>query len=186
MTEPVDRYDIEDARLLSQFISRELGYGINLAVDATIDDAILVDGTPGGTSVDYATLRAAVTTLQMGDLEPSAIVLSPTDWASVEAEAEAAFAGNPNVSPNDAFNRRLFGIPVMVTPQSTPARRSSATSLATASPCTGTAEGSGSMPRTRRLATSTATPCPISGSTSLCSAAKRGRRSRWQGRAASS
>ncbi len=115
LSEPIDRFDVEDAPLLQQFLESEMSYGLDVATDGVVVTAILAGATDAGTTVNLAAIRGAITTLEAADLEPNAIVLSPSDWATVEAEALAAFAANSNLGPNDAFQRRLYGIPVTVT-----------------------------------------------------------------------
>ena len=115
LSEPIDRFDIEDAPLLQQFLESEMSYGLDVATDGVVVTAILAAATDAGSTVDLAAIRGAITTLEEADLEPNAIVLSPSDWADVEAEALVAFAANSNLGPNDAFQRRLYGISVTVT-----------------------------------------------------------------------
>ena len=54
------------------------------------------------------------------DIEPDAIVMRPALWETIEDEASTEFASNSNQpAATDAMNRRLYGIPVMVTNSAT-------------------------------------------------------------------
>ena len=69
---------------------------------------------------DLAGVRSAITELQEDDIEPDAIVMTPADWATIEDEASTEFASNSNQpAATDAMNRRLYGIPVVVTNSAT-------------------------------------------------------------------
>ncbi len=117
VTEAIDRYLLEDAPNLRQFLDQELRYGLGKAFDAhVITDltAAVALGTAG--TLDLAGVRSAITELQEEDIEPTAIVMRPSLWATIEAEATTTFASNDNApAATEALNRRLYGIPVVVT-----------------------------------------------------------------------
>lgn len=116
VTEPIDRFVIEDAPLLRQFIDDELRLGVNLALDAVVVAAILDAATAGETTLDLSGIRTAITSLQLLEMEPTAITINPTSWQAVEDEAVATFAANSNApAATDALDRRLYGVPVTVT-----------------------------------------------------------------------
>src|ERR1035437_1380608 len=51
VSEPVDRYTIEDAPNLAAFLEGELAYGLSLGLDAYVVAAILAGATDGGATV---------------------------------------------------------------------------------------------------------------------------------------
>lgn len=121
VTEPIDRYLLEDAPSLRQFLDQELRYGLSKAFDAHVITDITTAAVAGsGGTFDLAGIRAAITDLQELDLEPDAIVMTPADWATIEDEATTTFASNDNTpAATDALTRRLYGIPVVVTNSAT-------------------------------------------------------------------
>ena len=75
---------------------------------------LMSEGTASGGTVTLATIRTAITGLQELNMAPTAVVLAPADWEDVEAEAVHAYAANANLSPNEALQSRLYGLPVQV------------------------------------------------------------------------
>jgi HK97 family phage major capsid protein len=121
VTEPIDRYLLEDAPNLRQFLDQELRYGLGKAFDAhVITDLSAAVALGSAGTFDLAGVRSAITELQEEDIEPDAIVMTPANWATIEDEASTEFASNSNQpAATDAMNRRLYGIPVMVTNSAT-------------------------------------------------------------------
>lgn len=115
LSEPVDRFLVQDAPLLRRFLNEELLYGLNRALDTRIVEAIQDAALSSHSSVSLGAIRAAITHLQEDDIVPTGVILSPADWESVEADAAAAFVGTSMDQANDAFSRRLYGLPVTVT-----------------------------------------------------------------------
>lgn len=116
ISEPISRFDLADAPSLMAFIDSELQLGLYLAFDTRIVAALLAAATQGEATLDLAGIRKAITTLQIGELEPSGIVCSPTSWEAIEAEAIATFAANGNMpAATAAMARRLYDVPVVVT-----------------------------------------------------------------------
>ncbi|MDP8904493.1 MAG: phage major capsid protein [Chloroflexota bacterium] len=127
LTEPIPRQQLDDAELLRQFVESELRYGLMVALDNQIlngnGTGENLRGILNTTGIQTVTTgadalvraRAALTLLQVSDLEPTAYVLSPTDWATIEGVAAAQFAANPGQpTATDAMQRRLYGVPVPV------------------------------------------------------------------------
>lgn len=124
LSEPVNRFDLEDAAMLRQFLTDELEYGLRLALDEEILNGDgtgasmtgIVDGATaevwGGSLL--ATTRNAVTSLEELDVTPSHFVLPPAAWQAIEEEAASTFAALPAMSPLDSIQRRLHGFPVVV------------------------------------------------------------------------
>ncbi len=116
VSEPIDRYMIEDAPMLQSFLNQELVYGLNKALDARTVANIRTAATAGSTTHNLANIRGAITTLQAADLDPTAIVVNPTDWQSIEASAATQFASNDNFpAATEAMQRKLYGLSVVVT-----------------------------------------------------------------------
>ena len=113
VTEPVDRFLVEDTAVFTQFLNGELVYGLSRALDEHCKDEILAVAAPSGTA-NLAGVRDAITDLQELDLPPTGIVMSPASWASIEGEIESSFSANPLLSPLDATRRSLYGVPVQL------------------------------------------------------------------------
>ena len=115
LSEPIDRFWLEDNGALRQFLDQELRYGLAKALDARVVNVITTEATPGSGTVDLAGVRSAITDLQELDLVPSGIVMTPSDWEDVEAEATTTFAANDNFpAATEALAQRLYGVPVAV------------------------------------------------------------------------
>lgn len=130
LSEPVDRFMLEDFSNLAQFVQDELGMGVR---DALIGQLLAGDGTGENLSglaslsgiqtqafdTDAVTsVRAAFTSLEALGLTPSAVVMSPASWAAIETSRTTSngFILSPD-GPVDAVTRRLYGVPVVVVPQ---------------------------------------------------------------------
>jgi hypothetical protein len=121
LSEPIPRQWLDDAPLLRQFVDSELRHGLDLELDAEIVTAILaeaidtsgapVNSLPGS----LGDIRSAIAALELQDLVPDGIAMSPDEWMRAEATALTEFASNPSMSPANSAARRLFGLPVVVT-----------------------------------------------------------------------
>lgn len=131
LSEPIPRQQLDDAQLLRQFVDQELRYGLFVALDnqilvgnGTAPNLRGLNSTAGTQTVTTGAdalvrVRTAITSLQAVDLEPDALVISPSDWARVESVAIAQYAANPNMSPMDLMTRRVFGVNVLVSTAAT-------------------------------------------------------------------
>lgn len=125
MSEPVDKYVLQDNGSLQRFVSAELLYMLG----AKIEDQVLngsgtapnlrgILNTSGIQTQAYVTgrletLRAAITALETSGYEASTIVLSPTDWAAIET-TRAGTSGTFDLGgPIDRAARRVWGVPVV-------------------------------------------------------------------------
>ena len=79
LSEAIDKFLFEDAPMLRDFLNTEMVYGLNKALDERLKDAILAVAADGGSTVDLAAVRSAITDLQESDMEPTAIAMSPAD-----------------------------------------------------------------------------------------------------------
>ncbi|WP_353109435.1 phage major capsid protein [Gordonia sp. (in: high G+C Gram-positive bacteria)] len=126
VTEPIDKYSLQDVDSLGSFVESELRYGLFTALENEI-----VNGTGTRPSlhgvlaasgvqtqaagVDIAaTVRSSITKLETLGHVPAAVVLSPADWEKVETmtttgSGEYVFAS----SPVDRAERKLWGVPVV-------------------------------------------------------------------------
>jgi len=90
--------------------------GLNKALDAGTVANIRSASVAGSTTLNLANLRGATTTLQAADLEPTAIVVNPTDWQAIESSAATLCASNDNFpAATEAMQRKLYGLSVVVT-----------------------------------------------------------------------
>lgn len=135
VTEGIDKYSLQDVDSLKQFIEAEMRYGIMLTLEQQLvngtgvaPELFGIVGTSGvqvqaaGTDI-AATVRSSLTKLETLGYAPTAIVLSPADWETVETmttsgSGEFVFAS----SPVDRAARKLWGVP-LVTSSSLPANK---------------------------------------------------------------
>jgi HK97 family phage major capsid protein len=125
LSEPLDKYLLQDSANLERFIADEMLYGLGLAVEAEILNG---DGTAGhiagilstsGTQAvpagadDVVTLRAALTALEAAGHEGSVFMLNPVDWEKIETKRNTS--GNFDLGgPVDRAARTVWGVPVVV------------------------------------------------------------------------
>lgn len=127
LSEPVDRFMIEDANVLGSFIGSELLYGLGRAVEADV-----INGATGGVNIVgllktsgivvqafdtdiLKTTRAALTTAQTTGYDGSLVFcLSAADWATAElSRAQTGGTFDFPGAPVDSAARRLWGQPVV-------------------------------------------------------------------------
>lgn len=130
LSEPVDRFLLEDFENLYQFVSDELGLGVR---DALIGQILNGDGLGenilglanlSGVQVQafntdaVTSVRSAFTTLETMGHVPTAVVMSAAAWAAIETSRTTSngFILSPD-GPVDPVARRLYGVPVVVVPQ---------------------------------------------------------------------
>lgn len=117
LSEAVPRYWFVDNDSLQTFITSELLYGLQLAVEAkALAD---VNATSGIQTQAYSTsvletLRKSVTKLENNGFEADYFLLHPSNWEALELLIVATDAINYNGLPYDPATRRLFGVPVVV------------------------------------------------------------------------
>lgn len=115
LSEGIPRHWLIDTPALEAFLSSELEYGLQTAVEAKV--LADVNGTSGIQTQAYATsvlttLRKGVTKLETAGYTASAFVLHPTDWEGVELALSSQAAIEHLSLPYDPATRRLFGVPV--------------------------------------------------------------------------
>lgn len=133
VSEPIDKYALQDGPSLAEFVQSEMVAGLHHAVEAQI---VSGDGTGENltglantsgiqtqtfTTNPVLTARAAVTKVEVLSFEPYYYVLNPQDWETVETTTLTAgqyvlnAEGARNGVPVDSAARRLWGVPVTVT-----------------------------------------------------------------------
>lgn len=122
LSEGVPRYWLVDNASLEAFIDAELEYGLRVAVEAKVVSD--VNGTSGiqtqafSTSI-VQTVRKALTKIEVAGYTPSAIVLHPSDFETVELAIASSSAIEYQGLPYDAARRVLFGVPIATTVSAT-------------------------------------------------------------------
>lgn len=133
LSEPIDKYVLQDGPSLASFVQLEMVSGLHQAVETQLLNG---DGlgqnltglantsgiqTQAFTTSPVLTARAAVTKVEVLGFEPYYYVLNPTDWEKVETTTLSAgqyvlnAEGTRSGVPVDSAARRLWGIPVTVT-----------------------------------------------------------------------
>lgn len=126
---PVSKQVLADSPMLQSYINGRLVYGLKLKEDTQILNGTGINGELQGlvtnqtaystsSPLDYTTgldvIRDAMTQAFTSEYMPTAIVLNPTDWATIELEKDSQgrymFA-----NPQTAASPRLWGLPVVVT-----------------------------------------------------------------------
>lgn len=126
LSEPVNRVDISDAPLLTQFLDDELALDLDLATDDQIINGLgtgeLMTGIMVQSGVQLqafstsilVSVRKALTKLRVSELVPDGIVVTPADWEAIELLGLTTFAARDSIgSPIDAMTQRLFGVPIV-------------------------------------------------------------------------
>ena len=119
--------------MLSALIEAELRYGSLVSLDDHIlngtgaaPDLDGISGTSGIGSTAFDTdmltsLRKAITALEVLDVAPTDVIMTPADWETIELTASTSQfvmggAGNgPDRVPIDRSARQVWGLPVLVT-----------------------------------------------------------------------
>lgn len=126
LSEPIDKFMLEDASALESWVSGELLYGIRVAVENQVlngsgtapalrgllnTSGILVQAFV--TNV-LTTTRKAITALEVSGQTPGAFVVSPTDWELLELSSATVGSTDFNGLPVDRATQRLWGVPVAI------------------------------------------------------------------------
>lgn len=127
LSEPVDKYLLQDNTSIADFIAGQLLYGLGRKLETEV---ISGDGTAGhltgllnvgGVQTQTAaadkvvTLRAAATKLEVLGYNTDVFILNPTDWAAIETQR--ATSGTFDLGgPIDRAQRRVWGTQVVTSP----------------------------------------------------------------------
>jgi HK97 family phage major capsid protein len=131
LSEPIDRFALEDARLLNGYIDGSMRQGVMLRLDGQIlngdgtgQDLLGLAATPGIQVQPFDTdvltsLRKALTRLQAIEVPGGSYVLSPAMWEGLELAAGtnqdyALNNGGANRLPVDTARKRVWGQSVVV------------------------------------------------------------------------
>lgn len=128
LSEGIPRQDLADAAMLSTFLDTEMRLSVETALESEILDG---DGTgehftglantsgvqtQAAVGTDpLATIRTAITKLEVLSLSASGIVMHPIDWQILELvqDNEGGYYMGPGL-PVDRAARRLWGVPVVL------------------------------------------------------------------------
>lgn len=125
LSEPVDKYLLQDVASLERFVADEMLAGLSEAVEAEVLNG---DGSAGhlrgilttsgiqvqaAAAEDVTTVRAGITKLEAAGHDASVIVLSPADWADIETARNASGAFDL-AGPVDRAARKLWGVQVVL------------------------------------------------------------------------
>lgn len=128
LTEPIDKFLLEDSTALVQFVGDELLYGLTVAVesqvlvgdgvDANMTGLLNTSGIQVQTAIAgdlLGTLRQAVTKLESVGHMPGVWALNPSDWERIEL-SKASGSGQYlfEAGPIDRAARKLWGVPVAI------------------------------------------------------------------------
>lgn len=126
LTEPIPEYWLADEPALEQFVTSELGYGLQVAVEAQVANGngeepnllglLTVSGiqTQAFNTSQIRTVRSAITKVETMGYTASGLVLNPLDWEAIETavDGEDRYFLAPDGSPVDRAARRLWAVPV--------------------------------------------------------------------------
>jgi len=117
ISEPCPRYWLVDSPALQQFLTTELTYGLQVAIEAAA--LATINATSGIMAQAYntsplATLRKSLTVLETQGYEAGFMLLNPADWEGVGLALASASAVEYQGLPYDSSARRLFGVPTVV------------------------------------------------------------------------
>jgi hypothetical protein len=115
ISEGFNRFWMADDQMLMGFLQIEMLYGLSRAVESLvlgIIDAASIQMQAYATSP--LTLRKALTKLEIAGYQASGIVISPTDWESVELSSSTINAMEHHALPYDSAARKPYGVPIAV------------------------------------------------------------------------
>ena len=122
LSEPVDKFVLQDAPGLTRFLGDEMLYGLDRAVqtqvltgDGTGANLLGILNTSGVSVQAYATnvltsIRKAITQAESLGYAPSVLVISPADWEALELLATTDAALSYRGVPLDQGERKIWGL----------------------------------------------------------------------------
>ena len=119
LSDGIPRFWLLDNEALVTFITSELTYGLQVAIEAKV--LADINAVSGLVLQTYATntltvLRKSLTTLETAGYEAGFFLVNPADWEAVELSLASTNAIEHLSLPYDPASRRLFGVPVVVSP----------------------------------------------------------------------
>ncbi|QHN18593.1 HK97 family phage prohead protease [Gordonia amarae] len=122
LSEPIDKFVLEDAAQLQRFVADEMLYGLDVAISAQVlsgngtapnQRGILntsgVQVTPFVSNV-LVSIRKAITSQESLGYSPSVLVISPQDWETLELLAATDAALSYRGVPLDQGERKIWGL----------------------------------------------------------------------------
>ena len=129
LSEPIDKYVLQDNGNLSTWISTELAGGVRDALEAQVlngngtgENFRGLNSTNGiqmvsaATADKLVTLRQAITAVETASYIPSVFVVNANDWSGIESQRNQS-GGFDLGGPIDAATRLAWGVPVAVSTQ---------------------------------------------------------------------
>lgn len=126
LSEPINRYDLEDYGNLQLFVRTELQYALRLAIE---DEILNGDGTgehftgiklasglslytaPAGQVDDLVSLKKALGTYETTGESPAQIIMNPNDWTALVTKRNSGGSFDLGGAVNEE-SRRAWGVPV--------------------------------------------------------------------------
>jgi HK97 family phage major capsid protein len=127
LSQPISRFDLEDAALLQAYIDQSLRAGVMLRLDSQIinGDGVApnlqgINTASGISTILFATdllttTRKAVTELESDEIYGGVFVLHPSQWEQLELLTSPSPGGYVLGGPVDRAAQRLWGRSVIVT-----------------------------------------------------------------------
>lgn len=133
LSEPIPEHWLGDEPALNQFVTDEMGYGLQLEVENQVLNGdgvspnllglLMASGiqVQAYNTSQIRTVRSAITKIETMGYTASGLVLHANDWEAIEtaADGEDRYFMTPDGSPVDRAARRLWGVPVALTTQIT-------------------------------------------------------------------
>lgn len=126
LSEPIDKFWLDDTASLEMFVSDEMIYGLGVAVEnqilngTGIDPSFLGILATSGVQVQSAgttalqTIRAAITKLENVGHTGDILVLNASDWEAIETETDLDGRFLLETGPVDRAKRRVWGAQVVL------------------------------------------------------------------------
>ncbi|HRN28142.1 MAG TPA: phage major capsid protein [Terrimesophilobacter sp.] len=129
VSEPIDKYLLGDNSTLQQFLTSQLRYAVQVALEdqivngagtgGTIEGIMTVSGTQSQSLVTdhFDTTRKAITKLEAKGYDAGVFAMSPDDWEEFElaVDLEGRYYLPGQGAPIDRAAQRIWGIPVTIT-----------------------------------------------------------------------
>jgi HK97 family phage major capsid protein len=133
LSQPIDKFWLDDSPALAEFIGSELVYGLTRALEAQalsgsgtganmkgllttsgVQNQAFVADAAGPSGSWLRTARAAITKLEAEGHAPAAFFVSPADWEAAETSRVSTGQLDLGNQPVDSAARRLWGVPTVV------------------------------------------------------------------------
>ncbi len=127
---PISAQNLEDGSQIQAFLDGDMRHGLALAIEHGIVNGDATPGTLNGLIANATAytptspqmtnevdiIRHAIKQVEAADFAPSAIILHPTDWYSIEIRHSASGSSDYAAGPPRLMGQpMLWGLPVVVT-----------------------------------------------------------------------